>query len=145
MFFYLILVTSASVRLEPLRLRLHLWGLKSISTSQRCVIILISFFLFSFSSFLSFGIVFIHLPPPLTNRYLHKSLFHPIYLFLQPHCSSSCPSELVKWVGGDFCDVCVCIRKVVECMSVMWYGRGEGGGCVQTPLWLGGRGHLQHQ
>lgn len=89
MFFYLILVTSASVRLEPLRLRLHLWGLKSISTSQRRVIILISFFFFSFSSFLSFGIVFIHLPPPLTNRYLHKS-FISSYIFV-----SSAPLLLI--------------------------------------------------
>lgn len=66
MFFYLILVTSASIRLEPLRLRLHLWGLKSISTSQRRVIILI--YLDFFSVFCCLVLFSYNPPPPhLTN------------------------------------------------------------------------------
>lgn len=141
MFFYLILVTSASVRLEPLRLRLHLWGLKSISTSQRCVIILISFFLFSFSSFLLFGIVFIHLPPPFDQPISAQVFYFILYIcFFSPTAPHpALQSWLNEWVVTSVMYVCVS-GKVVECMSVMWYGRGEGGGCVQTPLWLGGRG-----
>lgn len=55
MFFYLILVTLASVRLEPLRFWLHLRGLKSISAFQSRIIV--SIFV---SLFYHFGIVFIH-------------------------------------------------------------------------------------
>ncbi len=136
LFFYLILVTSASVRLEPLRLRLHLWGLKSISTSQRCVIILISF-----SSFLLFGIVFIHHPPPFDQPISAQVFYFILYsCFFSPAAPHpALQSWLNEWVVTSVMYVCVS-GKGVECMSVMWYGRGEGGGGVQTPLWLRGRG-----
>lgn len=102
MFFYLILVTSASVRLEPLRLLLYLWGLKSISTSQRRVILFSFFFFFLL---LSFGIVFIHIPPPLTNCYLYTLFYFILYV-----CFFS-PTAHHEWVVNSVTRVCMCVYQ----------------------------------
>lgn len=123
MFFYLILVTLASVRLEPLRFWLHLRGLKSISAFQSRVIVSI------FLSFFYHLVLFSYTP---FDQPISAQVFIVLFCFFSPTGLIALQNWLGEWVVNFVTRMYVCVyqRMVNECMSVVSDG---------------GKGHLQHQ